>query len=616
MVQQVLAKVNKQAQMQKPIAWGLLQRKGDGCRKKKPLLQRSAVGLARETAPPIVHEVLRSPGQPLNAETRASMEPRFGHDFSRVRVHTDAKAAESAQAVNALAYTVGHNIAFGTGRYDPGTGEGQRLLAHELTHVVQQENVGMHSGRPLMSRYDDPYERAARASEVGKAGLAGPVPIIQRVEIFGPAATGVPESWHDRVHAASSSSDRASLVREAVGLDVVDKTEATRSDATVDASHLEQFSSGRPRINYDDNLNTKRSPIDGRTLTINAGYYLHSSGRHYIVLGRLSLDEDNFYSTRITLNHEFDHIRQHESGSTLTGDESELDAWTSTFIREFLRSYTLGMRGTICYVRTMQVFDPLLNYYTSSDVSDTGRDNSARRIVDYYNNTLRSHPGHSRVFKYWIHRSSRSGAPYPALPQRLNTDLRLGVDPSLNLRETRQFDCADVRAATYPAPPSVEVPGPASASSEEATSPSPRRFGLEIRGGASLGEGEQSAAIALGARYSLRSDRLIILNPIIGAHLLYLPPGGDRTTHIAGAIGEVGLRIQQPLRGIYLDVRTGGYVGLDLPTPSPRVEGGFTGSLGLGYRTERIEIGAEARGLIGSGDTNRVMVMGNLGFLF
>jgi hypothetical protein len=66
------------------------------------------------------------------------MEPRFGHDFSRVRVHTDAKAAASAMAVNALAYTVGHNVVFGTGQYRPTTLEGRKLLAHELTHVVQQ----------------------------------------------------------------------------------------------------------------------------------------------------------------------------------------------------------------------------------------------------------------------------------------------------------------------------------------------------------------------------------------------------------------------------------------------------------------------------------------------
>ena len=91
-------------------------------------------------APPIVHELLNSPGQPLDARTRAVMESRFGWDFSKVRVHTDAKAAESAKAVNALAFTVGSHIAFGEHQYSPGGEAGRRLLAHELTHVVQQND--------------------------------------------------------------------------------------------------------------------------------------------------------------------------------------------------------------------------------------------------------------------------------------------------------------------------------------------------------------------------------------------------------------------------------------------------------------------------------------------
>src|ERR1044071_4903932 len=73
--------------------------------------------------PPIVHEVLRSPGQLLDRETRTFMEPRFGHDFSRVRLHTDAKAADSARAVNALAYTVGRNIVFAHRQYRPNSVE-------------------------------------------------------------------------------------------------------------------------------------------------------------------------------------------------------------------------------------------------------------------------------------------------------------------------------------------------------------------------------------------------------------------------------------------------------------------------------------------------------------
>jgi hypothetical protein len=102
--------------------------------------QIKPVGTARPVGevPAIVHEVLRSPGQPLNAETRDFFEPRLGHDFSQVRIHTDHHAATSALSVDALAYAVGQHIAFAPGQYRPASKSGLDLLAHELVHVAQQ----------------------------------------------------------------------------------------------------------------------------------------------------------------------------------------------------------------------------------------------------------------------------------------------------------------------------------------------------------------------------------------------------------------------------------------------------------------------------------------------
>jgi hypothetical protein len=181
-----------------PVRTNLLQRKcacggtpgpsGEcaECRKKR--LQRKALGRGPSAVPPIVEEVLRTDGRPLDANTRASMEQRFGHDFGSVsvyprslqgssgvasigpvddqyereanaashasaatpmtekgsadfgsvRVHTDFRAAESARELDARAYTLGNHIVFDAGRYAPRTGEGRALLAHELTHVLQQ----------------------------------------------------------------------------------------------------------------------------------------------------------------------------------------------------------------------------------------------------------------------------------------------------------------------------------------------------------------------------------------------------------------------------------------------------------------------------------------------
>lgn len=92
-------------------------------------------------APPIVHEVLRSPGQPLDPAIRAFMEPRFGRDFSHVRVHSGPTAEKSARDVNAHAYAFDTHIVFGPNKYSPTTLAGKHLLAHELSHVVQQTGV-------------------------------------------------------------------------------------------------------------------------------------------------------------------------------------------------------------------------------------------------------------------------------------------------------------------------------------------------------------------------------------------------------------------------------------------------------------------------------------------
>jgi hypothetical protein len=134
-----------------PLSHGVLQRKcscgGSGagvdnqcedCR--SHALQRKAVGSAPLAVPSSVHETISSPGRPLDADTRGSLEPRFHHDFSRVRVHTDVSAGESAQEVGAAAYTVGHNVVFAPGNFAPTSEEGRTLLAHELAHVVQQES--------------------------------------------------------------------------------------------------------------------------------------------------------------------------------------------------------------------------------------------------------------------------------------------------------------------------------------------------------------------------------------------------------------------------------------------------------------------------------------------
>jgi Domain of unknown function (DUF4157) len=110
-----------------------------------------------------VHDVVSSTGASLDAEVRGDMEARLGHDFSDVQVHSDSAAHESAQAVNARAYTVGSHVVFQRDSYDPSSAEGRKVLAHELTHVVQQRNGPVDgTSAPGGVRISDPSDRFER----------------------------------------------------------------------------------------------------------------------------------------------------------------------------------------------------------------------------------------------------------------------------------------------------------------------------------------------------------------------------------------------------------------------------------------------------------------------
>ena len=119
----------------------------------EPIQAKHVPGQSAEVTPGLAAHIqsLRGGGQPLPASTRAFFEPRFGHDFRQVRVHTEARAAETARALNAHAFTVGRDVVFGAGKYAPETLQGKRLLGHELTHVVQQHGSHMQPAQPSAS---------------------------------------------------------------------------------------------------------------------------------------------------------------------------------------------------------------------------------------------------------------------------------------------------------------------------------------------------------------------------------------------------------------------------------------------------------------------------------
>lgn len=145
-------------------------------------------------APPIVHDVLRSPGQPLDATTRAFMEPRFGRDFGEVRVHADAKSAQASRALNARAFAVGNHVAFGAGQYAPGTRDGESLITHELVHTMQQASAGGGAQENLkVSRPTDAAEReadhiAAAVTDGRRAPALAALPVTASRQVIARAA--------------------------------------------------------------------------------------------------------------------------------------------------------------------------------------------------------------------------------------------------------------------------------------------------------------------------------------------------------------------------------------------------------------------------------------------
>ncbi len=155
-------------------------------------VSREAPGTSTTAGREAPDAIEHSAGQPLDARTRAVLEPRFGYNFSQVRIHTDSAAAASAQSIHALAYAAGEDIVFAPQQYEPSTERGQRLLAHELAHVVQQQH-GL-AGKPQAESRG--LEAAAeRDAHVATAG--GRVQLPARAGPATPAVQKFDPAYHE-----------------------------------------------------------------------------------------------------------------------------------------------------------------------------------------------------------------------------------------------------------------------------------------------------------------------------------------------------------------------------------------------------------------------------------
>lgn len=237
------------------------------CKKQEVLQRRQAIGREPGGVPPVVHDVLRSPGQPLDRRARAFLEPRFGHDFSKVRVHTDARAAESAQAVNALAYTVGRHVVFGPGQYGWQTKVGRHLLAHELAHVVQQSAASTAAVPLTIGNACAPEERAA--DQVAERVLADAREPVSEHDCS-PVSEGVSSTQNPGLSRSALGSVPKLLVQRAV-ISYRDLTWADfKGRAPAGTTFAAETSSGftipgwRPK---EDVVDTKKDCTSGKTKT-------------------------------------------------------------------------------------------------------------------------------------------------------------------------------------------------------------------------------------------------------------------------------------------------------------------------------------------------------------
>ncbi len=375
----------------------------------------------RAPAPPSVGDTLADAGRPLEPTVRRPMEQRFGHDFSSVRVHSGHAAAQSARDIDANAYTAGHDIVFAAGKLSPESREGQRLIAHELTHVIQQE-------------------RGQRA--------------LQRDA--GPKVSATPADWKDKIANATTSADKAALIQSVVTpVKVVDKTTEAAGDDKVDVKHCVKWDDANPTVSYDDGLNAKKGRASDAGFTKNPG----GSTDYYIVLGPKVLDPKDLTTTTLILNHEFDHVREMRAGSKLKGDESEIATWTTTFVREFHRSYIIRDRsdGITSYVDPgYATFTQLGNYYARSTDSAV-KTAAVQKIADYYAAVIKPHAVHDKVFRYWIHRGiNKLGI--ADLCNDVNDKLGKIVDPTQDVKDYWEMPTSIVKAAKFTGPPVVTKP--------------------------------------------------------------------------------------------------------------------------------------------------------------
>lgn len=442
---------------------------------------------------------LHGGGQPLPAAERAFFEPRFGRDFANVRLHSGPAAGVLARSVQARAFTLGGSVVFGAGQYAPGTLAGRQLLAHELTHVVQQG--------------------------------AGGNQVVRRQTVHASC------SAQDAILRGAWGEGRRMAEDTAKSLNTLLDLRAQGRDPETIALPVVQ----RIRRAFGDDALDNLSDLSRRFQQIVDGF---AAGR------TLRCDP-----------------------SSVPGDHTECDLF-GAFVMEGNRTDIFVCPSFLEPDRTATSRGEILLHEMAHSVLGIGHQRGARASFDC-----------NVALGLRYDEAKRNAYPYGILANCLHGEGTVAEE------------------VTVAPPADAKAPVHAGAGS---------RWSISAAAGAGVSGKAQRFAAALSGRLSLRPGELAVFNPQVGLNLLDLPSSDANPSHLLAATADLGLRIQQPLKGFYFDVSAGGFAGFDIDPrrESPaQITGGLTGAVGAGWRWKNVELGAEARALVPDAQLDRTQVL-------
>jgi|GEM_PF-3382163 len=527
-------------------------------------------------------------GQPLPASVRNFFEPRFGYDFGQVRIHTDGSAVESATSLNAVAYTSGRDIVFAEGQYAPATPDGRRLLGHELTHVVQQERgftPATVQRQPAPDYYDPHSEdpkRGFRPEDLARLTTSGAQ--LSLTGDLSPLSAEIQKLLLDNI---------AATIRFA--LDPKDPTRVAELQVLRDfiAENPEKgpfFDKPAERLDFTDlyhgHICVPRPILENKA--------------ELQKLGKAVTDKE--WAMKVAI-------------------EKEIGVGTPTSRGEAKKLIGVLDKDRTAYLEALALVLKELISVPEAGVEYHSWESESRSPLLGGKRLDRSHPVRYIFTPFSTHRPKFLLTQEPHCDSlgnftfHVDQNGRIVILPGASNVEARAYEILNDALV-----PTMRPAEEASATTTEAP-PAEKRWSISAAAGGDVTPDAQRLALALGGRFSLRSDQALIFNPAIGFNLVYLPSSSFNSSHLLAATGDVTARIQQPLSGFYFDISAGGYAGFDIdPKRETTTEftGGLTAAAGLGWRFERVEVGAEVRALVPEAEFDRtnVLVFGRAAWRF